>query len=457
MNIMVIIISLVSVVSAILSLLTRSAIFLFATPGICLILLAVVAAAEYKRKAQARTNHQVVASLKAELSQHQAIVEQLLPVLEILLQEDAALRALSGVSYPEPRLGNPPASPLDQVKTLLDSFSADRKDALARLAGYIPLRTFPDELQEIKLRLPYIDLLLQRVVQYTESVVLTLLERFGAISEQSESGARDAGQAMRSLGVGAATDNNQSLEHLIQESHESIVNRSAVIQEFLTLNKENTARIRKISNLVEKTEEMIIGIEDISERSKLITFNLAVESAKIGTKGLGFKVIVNELQKLNNQTSDFAKNILEIVKTFNSYNADLLDHWILRSESLTQKVQADTDQASKTVEALTRSYELTRSLFKSLSENAIAVNESMGDILASLQFQDITRQQIEGIETFLVDIRATVDALFRNLTESGLRCRTAGSSSTQLRDLYAPRLKVTSDHDIFELVERSTT
>jgi len=44
----------------------------------------------------------------------------------------------------------------------------------------------------------------------------------------------------------------------------------------------------------------------------LITFNLAVESAKIGVKGQGFKVIVSELQKLNVQTADFAKNILEM-------------------------------------------------------------------------------------------------------------------------------------------------
>jgi len=122
----------------------------------------------------------------------------------------------------------------------------------------LELRTLPDSIQEVHVRFPYIDLLLKRVVEQTENAAMTLLERFNAISEQAERGAQEAEKAMRSLG--AENSDSESLENLIQQSHESIVSRSSVINEFLALNQDNSAKIVKISNLVSKTEELISGI-----------------------------------------------------------------------------------------------------------------------------------------------------------------------------------------------------
>jgi len=251
---MIIIISLVSVISALLSLLTRSSVFSIATLLLCLIVLGSIAISQFKRKTLAVTDRQTINTLKTELSQQQELIERVLPVLQILQHEDAVIQRLSGLNFPATPQEAPSATPRQRLETLIASFSHDRSAALARMEGFIPLKNVPDSLQEIKLRMPYIDLLLQRVVQYTESVVMTLLERFSAISEQSESGARDATKAMRSLGVGAGIDNTQSLERLIQESHESIVNRAAVIQEFLDLNKENMKKHQLDTNRLMKTE-----------------------------------------------------------------------------------------------------------------------------------------------------------------------------------------------------------
>jgi len=143
----------------------------------------------------------------------------------------------------------------------------------------------------------------------------------------------------------------------------------------------------------------------------------------------------------NVQTADFAKNILEIVKSFNTYNAQLLDQWIGRSKELTEKVRSDTGQAEKTVEALARSYDLTRSLFKSLSENSIQVNRSMGDILASLQFQDITRQQIEGVKAFLSDIQEIVNNLLKELSSHRIKGTKEVSTKQKIMEIYRPRRK----------------
>ncbi len=388
--------------------------------------------------------------LKEKLRTQDALLQQLGVMGDLFVAEDALLfQFIQQRPKDQPGISSQ-ATPSERIRALLEYFKEDRRQALNQARELLELRTLPDSIQEVHVRFPYIDLLLKRVVEQTENAAMTLLERFSAISEQAERGAQEAQKAMRSLGV--ENSDSESLENLIQQSHESIVSRSSVINEFLALNQDNSAKIEKISNLVSKTEELISGITDISERSKLITFNLAVESAKIGVKGQGFKVIVSELQKLNDQTADFAKNILDIVKSFNTYNAQLLDQWIGRSKELTEKVRSDTGQAEKTVEALARSYDLTRSLFKSLSENSIQVNRSMGDILASLQFQDITRQQIEGVNAFLSDIQEIVNNLLKELSSRRIQATKEVSSKQKIMEIYAPRLKVSKDHDIFNKV-----
>jgi methyl-accepting chemotaxis protein len=388
--------------------------------------------------------------LKEKIKTQEALLQQVDELGDLLVAEDTLIfqfiqqRPLTFQALP------PQATVIERIRALLGYFKGDRRQALTQARELLELRTLPDSIQEVHVRFPYIDLLLKRVVEQTENAAMTLLERFSAISEQAEQGAQEAQKAMRSLGL--ENSDSESLENLIRQSHESIVSRSSVINEFLSLNQDNSAKIEKISNLVSKTEELISGITDISERSKLITFNLAVESAKIGVKGQGFKVIVSELQKLNDQTADFAKNILEIVKSFNTYNAQLLDQWINRSKELTEKVRSDTGQAEKTVEALARSYDLTRSLFKSLSENSIQVNQSMGDILASLQFQDITRQQIEGVNAFLSDIQGIINQLLQELSSHRIEGTKEVSTKQKIMEIYAPRLKVSKDHDIFNRV-----
>ena len=58
----------------------------------------------------------------------------------------------------------------------------------------------------------------------------------------------------------------------------------------------------------------------------------------------------------------------------------------MKSEALTEQVRSDSDQAELAVTALKQSYELSGSLFHSLTDSAISVNKAMSDILESLQF-----------------------------------------------------------------------
>lgn len=394
-----------------------------------------------------------LSELKAAQENSQTLFKDLIPAVSLLSREDAAIAA---VGHRAPLVfPNTEDTPYARLRRFADTFQIPDDSALEKTKQLSSLSQSAEALREMELRIPFIDEILKRVVSHTEQAAMTLIERFSVISEQTEKSDKNAKNAIAALG--SDNDNENGLESLIRKSHESIIGRTTVINDFLRLNRENADRVRKISDLVTRSEELISGIEDITERSKLIAFNMAVESAKIGDKGLGFKVIVHELQRLNDQTTHFARDIMEIVKSFRSYNQEMQDLWLVKSETLTEQVKSDSTRAELAVTALKHSYELSGTLFKSLSDSAISVNQSMSDILESLQFQDITRQQIDGAISFLVDIHESVSAVRKQFETLGYELGDSRSILRSIRSRHEAQLKVSKDHDIFELIERRYT
>lgn len=420
---------------------------------IAAIVFAAVQRRETKNERARSTRH--AESLEDENKRKEALLADLIPVVSQLAAVDSCVASVVGDTRLPAKV--PPAghSSYARLRSFADSFSAPNPETLDKLTQLAELDRAAQMLQEMELRLPYIDEILKRVVDHTEHAAATLIERFGSIFEQTERADREAKNAITALGAG--NDGEEGLEALIRKSHESVVGRTAVINDFLRLNRENGDRVRKIADLVAKSEELISGIEDIAERSKLIAFNMAVESAKIGDKGRGFKVIVNELQHLNDQTTGFARDIMEIVKSFRAYNQELLDQWLVKAETLTDRVRGDTDQAELAVTALSRSYSVSGALFRSLSESAIGVNKAMGDILESLQFQDITRQQIEGAASFIDEIGISIRDLRSTFQTLGYSLGNVRDIMRKIRDRHESQMKVSKDHDIFDLIERRST
>lgn len=399
-----------------------------------------------------KREEQILTDLRRKNEETTSLLARLVPALEYLATLDEAAVAAVGASRAAVSFPASDKPPEERARIFSASFSPPKDDTQEKLRRLRGLEESATTLQEVELRLPYIDEILKRVVDHTERAASKLIDRFSSISELTGQADQEAKNAIEALSGGSDAD--EGLEALIRKSHESVVGRTTVINDFLRLNRENADRLKRIADLLTKSEELIVGIEDIAERSKLIAFNMAVESAKIGDKGRGFKVIVNELQRLNDQTTRFAQDIMGIFKSFRVYNQELLDQWVRKAETLTVRVRDDSDQAEFAVSALARSYDASGTLFRSLSESAMEVNRAMGDILESLQFQDITRQQIEGAESFIHEIGIALRALRKTYQTLGYALGDEGKLRREIRKIHEPQMKVSKDHDIFEQIER---
>jgi len=67
-----------------------------------------------------------------------------------------------------------------------------------------------------------------------------------------------------------------------------------------------------------KLQEVLASIEDISERTHILSINAAIESARLGTEGKGFGVVAQEIRTMSNQSRDSLKSSFEKIKDMTS-------------------------------------------------------------------------------------------------------------------------------------------
>jgi methyl-accepting chemotaxis protein len=161
---------------------------------------------------------------------------------------------------------------------------------------------------------------------------------------------------------------------------------------------------------LESGMDLLKSIEEITERSRLIAFNMAVEAARIGEKGRGFKVIVGELRKLNDMTADFSGQVAELLGRFRDYNASIVGRLAEETDRVSRDVAGGMEAAERAVESLIAASGTADSFAHEIAALAVVIDSDLDGVLESLQFQDITRQMIEGSNAMLDEASADIDA-----------------------------------------------
>lgn len=199
--------------------------------------------------------------------------------------------------------------------------------------------------------------------------------------------------------------------HDLNTALNEITDRITATEHFISSEMGN---LREISILISDAVDILSGFKRLMKRLRIFSISTRIESERLGDAGAGFHVI----SQLIDDLADDIRDKFDAIRNSSGQLSSIIAQTMKQIVALDQKRKAESGNLAEEIDSniafLTRKYQQAGSELLSLSELSGGITKSMSDIVASLQFHDITRQQLEHILAALEDCTVLADTIFES-------------------------------------------
>jgi methyl-accepting chemotaxis protein len=210
--------------------------------------------------------------------------------------------------------------------------------------------------------------------------------------------------------MATVTASTQEGEVMIETSKQSVGSNVDLIQQLNTYIDERfdeqVSDRKSIGIVVEQAKSLsslVELIKVISSQTNLLALNAAIEAARAGEVGRGFAVVADEVRKLSSQTDNAVSKIQDgidgVAKSIeDQFRSKLESSSIEQQKSVLESFSRQLDTLGSNYQVLMKRDE---ELLANLRNSSQTLSSMFMEVLANIQFQDVTRQQIEQVQNAL--------------------------------------------------------
>lgn len=179
------------------------------------------------------------------------------------------------------------------------------------------------------------------------------------------------------------------------------------------------------------------GVHRMARQTTMLSLNVSIEAARVGDLGKGFAVIGHEIRELASEVQQLADDVHERVSGLMADVESGLSHQSRRrEESENAAMRSVSDALGSLSGNLERMLEHHRDVLARVRTENEEIAEPIMAMMASMQFQDIVRQQIEQITAMTSAVGSHISSLGEGLREPA-RLSELGTLSGRLDTLAA--------------------
>lgn len=159
-----------------------------------------------------------------------------------------------------------------------------------------------------------------------------------------------------------------------------------------------------ILSQLDTVSQPLAGFKKINKSLSMLGISTKIESARLGQSAAGFDTLANDVSKLSVQVIEKSDTIMGQKEQLAELIRQTLSQLVSSAGVQTQTTRTILDKTSDSLEILNDVNARCSSAASVISGVSADVARNIGEVVTSLQFHDISRQQIEHVEETLHEL-----------------------------------------------------